>query len=397
MQPHIFLSYSRNEVRLMRRVGDDLRASGLSIWAEECLVEGTPLWDNTTEREMLAAGCVVVLLTPNAAKSTAIQQELALAEVHHKIIFPVLAAGDAEMPVPSQVPRIDWVDIRTGKYAEGMHELVDMLYVHLGLTDNPDFQFHTPSAPQIYKGTVFYTEPLRPLSVRNPLDQVRLFWWMFMRPERLAAYQEQYWDDSAEKVQYALASTLIWLPFLIARLATSFNPIPNALYTQAVFSPLEWGGILIGLWLTTWWLGQRQFERGDQFRVSLLLFFQVLPAIMVMPLILTANLWYSGIVLIVLAVLFGVSGGVARRIKGKQGFVSAWFGAMLVTAVNPLAIVGGLYLVIGAPYAVDVVLDDALKTRYSSEFSRLFFRLFLLARAALIWLYGFGGRPVFIK
>jgi ABC-type molybdate transport system permease subunit len=215
---------------------------------------------------------------------------------------------------------------------------------------------------------------------------------MFMRPERLAAYQEQYWDDSAEKVQYALASTLLWLPFLIIRLATSFNAVPNALYTQAMLSPLEWGGILIGLWLLTWWLGQRPMLRGD------LLILQILPAAMLMPLTLADNLWYSGGILIVLVVPFGISGGIARRMKGKRGFVFAWYGAIITTIfVNPLAILGGIWLLIGSSYAVDMVLDDVLKTRYSSEFSRLFFSLYLLACAALVWLYGFGGQPIFSK
>jgi hypothetical protein len=40
MEHHVFLSYSHRDMGIMRRVRDDLRAAGLTVWNDENLIPG---------------------------------------------------------------------------------------------------------------------------------------------------------------------------------------------------------------------------------------------------------------------------------------------------------------------------------------------------------------------
>src|SRR5262249_9184032 len=95
MQHHVFLSYPREDTAMMERIRDDLRSKGLTVWTDENLKPGTSSWKDAIEKAIENAGCVVVILSPDAKQSEWVKKEIDYAvEVCDLRIFPVLVRGD---------------------------------------------------------------------------------------------------------------------------------------------------------------------------------------------------------------------------------------------------------------------------------------------------------------
>ncbi|HLU11570.1 MAG TPA: toll/interleukin-1 receptor domain-containing protein [Oceanobacillus sp.] len=108
----IFLSYSRKDARIMRRLFADLKAAGFTIWTDEDLTPGTPSWVQAIESAIQSSGCLVVILTPDSKKSPWVERELVHASAYGIPIFPLLARGDERSSVPLVLSSHQWADIR---------------------------------------------------------------------------------------------------------------------------------------------------------------------------------------------------------------------------------------------------------------------------------------------
>ncbi len=109
---HIFLSYSHEDIDFMRRLRADLRAEGLDVWTDKQRLEpGTQMWSEI-EKAIESAGCMVVILSPDAKQSVSVKRELIYAETFGVRIFPVLARGNKRNAVPITLSDILWVDAR---------------------------------------------------------------------------------------------------------------------------------------------------------------------------------------------------------------------------------------------------------------------------------------------
>ncbi len=125
MQHHIFLSYSRKDADIMTRLRDDFRAAGLSVWTDEGIEPGTLSWKRTIEAAILGAGCLVCVLSPDAASSNWVRAELDFAELQGKPTFLILARGDERSAIPFGYASFQWVDLRADTaYAPGLMRLV---------------------------------------------------------------------------------------------------------------------------------------------------------------------------------------------------------------------------------------------------------------------------------
>jgi hypothetical protein len=134
---HVFLSYSRSDAEVMRRVRDTLQEEGLAVWTDETLTPGTPSWQAAIETALEDAGCVVVLLSPDARKSQWVANELSFATAQDVSIFPVLVRGDDKDAVPLQLINAQRVDLRS-RFLAGMQTLVDAIREHLRRLDSDD-------------------------------------------------------------------------------------------------------------------------------------------------------------------------------------------------------------------------------------------------------------------
>lgn len=130
---HVFLSYSRRDSAFMRRLRSDLQAVGLEVWTDETGLEpGTPSWERVIVNELNRAGCMVVVLSPDAAESEWVGRELAAADELGLRIFPIMARGQAKDSVPLRLKTHQRIDARRD-YMVALQRLQKALIDHLGL------------------------------------------------------------------------------------------------------------------------------------------------------------------------------------------------------------------------------------------------------------------------
>lgn len=87
---HVFISYSRKDGDVMRRIVQHLRAQGIAAWVDnESLIPGTHVWESEIERAIINSFAVVVVLSSDAKKSEWVLREITLADEYEKRIFPV--------------------------------------------------------------------------------------------------------------------------------------------------------------------------------------------------------------------------------------------------------------------------------------------------------------------
>ena len=128
---HVFMSYSRKDETVMRRVTEFLRRQGINVWVDnEKLVPGTPIWEVEIEKAIRASGAVVVLLSPDSNTSVWVRREISFAEQYSKRIFPLLVAGDEFTSIMLRLVTNQYVDIRQNEEL-GLNSLYTALSFYL--------------------------------------------------------------------------------------------------------------------------------------------------------------------------------------------------------------------------------------------------------------------------
>jgi len=161
---HIFLSYSRKDIEIMRRVREDLSAAGLKVWTDEKLEPGTPSWRKAIESAIEKAGCFVVILSPDAKQSEWVDRELGYATACGLRIIPVLVRGDERSAVPLELINMQRIDIRSD-YASVADQLIPTLNTHLGVKPKPRSGQRRPAEPA--------SQPAPKASVTKPKAKTR--------------------------------------------------------------------------------------------------------------------------------------------------------------------------------------------------------------------------------
>src|SRR6266498_4619817 len=128
--PYFFVSYSREDANLQRRIVTELRGRGINIWVDvENLIRGSPTWEREIERSIRAPPGVIVLLSPDSNNSEWVRREISFAEQHEKRIFPVLITGDEDDSIPLRLSNHQRVDLRRN-FQAGLDELANALREH---------------------------------------------------------------------------------------------------------------------------------------------------------------------------------------------------------------------------------------------------------------------------
>ncbi len=110
---HVFMSYSRRDEAVMRRIVKFLRKQGINVWVDnEKLVPGTPIWEEEIEKAIKSASSVIVILSPDSKNSEWVRREISLADQYRTRIFPVLVRGDEESSITLRLITRQYVDIR---------------------------------------------------------------------------------------------------------------------------------------------------------------------------------------------------------------------------------------------------------------------------------------------
>jgi TIR domain len=156
--PYFFVSYSRADISVLRRIVTELRKRGLNAWVDtENLIPGSPAWEHEIERSIRGAAGVIVLLSPDSNNSQWVRRELSFAEEIDKYLFPVHVRGDENDSIPLRLAAHQRVDLRSN-FNPGMDGLAAALNGHLGATKVIDRSrlkqrpaLHLPSGKELKK------------------------------------------------------------------------------------------------------------------------------------------------------------------------------------------------------------------------------------------------------
>lgn len=128
---HVFMSYSRRDDVVMRRVVSFLRKQGIKVWVDnERLTPGTPIWEEEIEKAIKGASAIVVVLSPDSKGSEWVRREISLADQYRKRVFPVLVGGDEETSITLRLINRQFVDIRENEDV-GLGSLETALSIYL--------------------------------------------------------------------------------------------------------------------------------------------------------------------------------------------------------------------------------------------------------------------------
>jgi formylglycine-generating enzyme required for sulfatase activity len=138
-QIDIFLSYSRIDAEIMRRLRDDLRGAGFTVWTDDVGLEpGTPSWQRAIEEAIQAAHCVVVLLSPEAKQSRWVEIEVSIAEDFGLRVFPLLVRGDDRNSVLFRLRTTQRIDVRHDYQTAVKDQLIPALLRYLQKAKSPE-------------------------------------------------------------------------------------------------------------------------------------------------------------------------------------------------------------------------------------------------------------------
>jgi len=292
---------------------------------------------------------------------------------------------------------------------------------------------------------VFMTQPpestVKKLSTLNPLDYLRLLWWVLVMPQQLIDYREEFGEKDDRRVGKWLASTLLWLPLLMPSFALGLEWLSHSHNAWLPETYLWFSAGFVGCWLLLVMLGNLNYmwAFGVMFGVAFSVAFVVAGVVAVVVAVVVALSVANGVANgVAISVAFGVAGymaggvaivvaisvafgvaiavgfDVAGDIVGDVAFVMAFvatlvvaFGVALsvangvangvaISVAFGVALVGGIGVGIGVAFGA-LLVEKSLKTGIPSWFARFAFLLLLAAYLFLIIYCFFGGWQLFVE
>ncbi len=157
IHPFVFLCYARADSELVTRLKTDLLSLGVHVWIDrEGLQPGTLDWEEALRTAIRSAQAVLLIASPNARSSRYVRDELRIAEMYQRPVYPLWIAGTQWMDaVPLGWGGAQYSDARESRYETAIPELVKLLNTAASTpTKAPELDFE-PRNP--YKGLRAFT------------------------------------------------------------------------------------------------------------------------------------------------------------------------------------------------------------------------------------------------
>jgi hypothetical protein len=129
IHPFVFLCYARADSELVTRLKTDLLHQGIHVWIDrQGLQPGTLDWEEALRTAIRAARAVLLIASPHARSSRYVRDELRIAEMYQRPVYPLWIAGTQWMDaVPLGWGGAQYIDARESRYESAMPELVELL------------------------------------------------------------------------------------------------------------------------------------------------------------------------------------------------------------------------------------------------------------------------------
>jgi hypothetical protein len=149
----VFLSYSRHNAEVVRKLIHDLQAAGIDIWYDQTLTGGQRWWDNILQN-IATCDVFILALSPESWESEACKSELQYVSKLGKTILPVLISDRVNINLlPAPLNQIQITDCHRGD-SESVLSLIKSIYSAPAAPPLPDPLPAPPPVPVSYLSTL---------------------------------------------------------------------------------------------------------------------------------------------------------------------------------------------------------------------------------------------------
>ena len=128
MSKDIFISYSRRDQEFVTRLAGDLDAQVAGVWFDQSTIQLGQKWHDEIMEGIRECKAFILVLSPDAAESKYVREEVNKALELGKTIFPILyRPGKWTGEFDSLVKEVQTLDLRSGSYTDNFQKLVDGL------------------------------------------------------------------------------------------------------------------------------------------------------------------------------------------------------------------------------------------------------------------------------
>ncbi|MEO1287105.1 MAG: toll/interleukin-1 receptor domain-containing protein [Chloroflexota bacterium] len=395
MQYHAFLSYSRADASIMRRVRSDLINAGLTIWSDDNLEPGEHSWKDAIEEAIQNSLSLIVLLSPDAKHSEWVEREITYADALGIKIIPVMVRGVDEISaVPFELINTQRIDLRADHRA-GMAKLIETIQ-HIA-----DIDAVSPRPQASY--TAHANSKMEKLVPMSFYDHVKLFIWIFWQPQKLSVYANKHGAESLEKTASWLASDFVWIVFMAPALGVIIGTVQLPTDSPLLLSAMQ--GLSIFVFIAGWFMTGMLGWRNDALYGTILL---VVTTLVIFGLFYSINFVAGGIMseaggltrpafLMSLGLLLTTGAGIAFRLA--QPIIGTVAGLLLgsiffnATVGVQLGLDGGIagLVMFANVILVAWVVDNSFKTGTRTSWHLLSFGVILISGFLSVVLYFLGG------
>src|SRR5690348_17024274 len=90
----LFISYSRQDKEIARRVQDALAAQGIHAWFDQIDIQpGTPDFDDAIREAIKQSQALILIASPHSRASLNVRDELNIARRHQRPVYPLWVLG----------------------------------------------------------------------------------------------------------------------------------------------------------------------------------------------------------------------------------------------------------------------------------------------------------------
>ncbi|MBN2093030.1 tetratricopeptide repeat protein, partial [candidate division KSB1 bacterium] len=128
MNKKVFISYAHHDIEFARKVHEDLKNKGYTVWRDEKRLEHAVIWTQEVTDGLRDNDCMVLVWSDFAQTSEHVQNEIMIARVLLKPIIPIKAEGQVKFPLlPKQIESLHCITHSDYKkaFAELLHRLTE--------------------------------------------------------------------------------------------------------------------------------------------------------------------------------------------------------------------------------------------------------------------------------
>ena len=128
MPKDIFIYYSRRDQEFVTRFASDLNSQVALVWFDRSTIQPGQKWHDEIMDGIRECKAFILILSPDAAESKYVREEVSKALELGKTIFPILyRPGKWTGEFDSLVKEVQTLDLRSGSYTDNFKKLVDGL------------------------------------------------------------------------------------------------------------------------------------------------------------------------------------------------------------------------------------------------------------------------------